>query len=175
MRNSTLVGLFRVMVIVLLGWGSPSAVAVRVPSACNVTVPVTLALAATVWLARSSASVCSVVSHCDSAASIPVVSWTCISRSPPIADAIPPATRPMAPITATAPMAPLLSVGRAANTKPIASTSAAMTANATGPPVFERKSMMRLNENTMMPTPTAAKIGNSSGWAVRLRTMALCP
>ncbi len=171
--NSTFVGFARVTTTVCWSPSTPRLWATSVSSSCSVTSAVRLALAATFWEACSSASVSSGVSHSPSSASWPVVSCGSSSRSPSSAALTPPVTSPSAATTQTTPTAPVRSVGRKATTNPAARISAAIAANTAGPVDLERNSMIRLNEYTRMPAPRAARIGNSSGWAMRLRTLSL--
>jgi hypothetical protein len=63
--------------------------------------------------------------------------------------------------------------GMNAITNPTTRRRAATTPKTAGPVVFDRNSMIRLNEYTSTATPRAAMIGNSSGCAMRSRTAAL--
>ena len=106
-----------------------------------------LALAATFWEACSSASVSSAVSHSPSAARPTVVSWGWMSRSPVERRG-----------GAAGDEAERGDDGDARRSAPAADRrpegdeeaddriSAAMTPNTAGPPVFDRNSMIRLNE-----------------------------
>ena len=170
--NMMLLGLERRIVSSAKLPSKPGTSAVSAPFS-SVSSAARLDLAATVWLAFSSASVSSAVQWFSSA-SAPVVWCSSISRSP-----FRPATAPpVISATRTIEMTPVM-VARetprlALTNVPTATTRVARTENATTVAVaVGSPSMTRLKEYTTTAAVIAAATGSSSGSAIRSRTSAL--